>query len=1381
MHKPLRWLLLLLVAINYPVVAQQLPCGYGTLKPADEQIAQQLIRQFRGMVNKDASSGPVYIAVKPHFVRTNEGVTNLSMQSFNNALAICNKYFINANIQFYICGTPANTPNYINNTAMYNWDTQNFDRDAITNANNLDNAHNIYFSNSLGGVGGFSFGATQNKVNNRTFVLNGQADDDKTLAHELGHYFNLPHTFNNSDATNIADRELVTRNPSEIAPRLSANCDTKGDYICDTPADPYNLDNGKLTDCSTTGAGITAVDANGDAFVPMPDNIMGYYFCATNRFTAGQYARMNAALAINNVPNANPAKQYTLDCAETAQAAPSNVVASLISSAVAVGVVLTWTDNSTNETGYIIERSTDPASGFLAIGGVNADITTYTDRSATKGVTYYYRVKPSNSKANYSTNSQSVSMPAYCAPLYGSTCLVNRNINNFRVATTSNVVLIENSNSGCSPNAYGDFTGLTAATVTPGTTYNFTMNTGYDAGYYSQHIAIWIDANNNTDFTDAGERVYQSTGDVMNGTTRITGQFTVPLSATSGNVRLRIRSRYKGSGLVDDPCVEYSSGEGEDYLLFVKPAMTITSSISAVCYAANTFPVSFSTNITPDQGNEYRIELSDQAGSFSSPTVIGTGTGSPVTATIPQATAPGSGYKLRVVGTAPALTSAETATFVFSGSIALTMTSTSACEGQTVTLSATATEGSQLFSYTFTGANGVLAGSGNTRTVPVQTAGPQTFSVTAANTYGCRQPATTSTTVFANPVLFVTSGSSTTLTCLQPSLTLTASGASGYTFAGPGILSQDASGTAVINVPGTYTVTGANANGCVGTTTIVIANDPSFPTVDLTPSSATLTCASLSLTLTALTSETAILWSDGSTGMTLPVSASGVYSVTVTSASGCTATASATIDADQVDPVPVLSVLPSTTLTCTNPTLSLTATGGTSYTLTGTGGAQQSVTGIFLVSQADTYTVLAGKPNGCTASQPIRIISDQNAPIPTLSAGSNTTIGCQQTSLTLTAGGGTSYTFTGPGLSTQNTSGTAVITQGGMFSVLVGTANGCSSQTTIAIDQVSYPAAFSVSSGNQCLAASVTLTASGCPANGTVYWPESLTGNTFVSSTAGVYTATCVVGDCSKTFSGTISEGVPVQVSSFSATSTLTCSLTSVALQAGGVGLGYQISGPGGFTYAQTFGSDINHQIMAPNVTQAGTYTLVLSRGGSCTTSQTTAVGVSYQSVPMTVVSDGPIGCGKASSVISVPVGSGTSYSLLSGGEVLQVNPTGTFSVTTAGSYTVVASLPTGPGCQGVGQVTVGSGGLPPVASSVTASGVLSCRQPVVRIMANAYGDSFVFTGPDGYVFSTVYRAVGQYESVGLNVTKPGTYTFVVGSGDCKASYSVTVAGEACR
>jgi hypothetical protein len=225
------WILMLLLVSRQPLFAQ-LPCGKTDVSYQEELIAQKLIQQYSTASKQSRTAyTTTYIAVKPHFVRTDAGITSLNMGAFNNALAICNQYFINAGIQFYVCGTPANTPNFINNTAMYDWNTANFNRDAITATNNVNNAHNIYFSGSVGGAGGFSFGMTQSKVNNRTFVLNAQADDNKTLVHELGHYFNLAHTFNNADVADVSYRELVTRSSSEIAPRLSANCSTTVD-IC---------------------------------------------------------------------------------------------------------------------------------------------------------------------------------------------------------------------------------------------------------------------------------------------------------------------------------------------------------------------------------------------------------------------------------------------------------------------------------------------------------------------------------------------------------------------------------------------------------------------------------------------------------------------------------------------------------------------------------------------------------------------------------------------------------------------------------------------------------------------------------------------------------------------------------------------------------------------------------------------------------------------------------------------------------------------------------------------------------------------------------------------------------------------------------------------
>ncbi len=551
------WILSLLLA-HYSIFAQ-LPCGKTDVTNQEELIAQKLIQQYSNYSKQNnALTGPiVYIAVKPHFVRTDAGITTLNMAAFNNAIAICNQYFINANIQFYICGTPTNTPNYINNSAMYDWNTAGFNRDAITAANNVNNAHNIYFSNSLGGAGGFSFGMTQSKVNNRTFVLNSQVDDNKTFAHELGHYFNLAHTFNNANSSDISFRELVTRNTSEISPRLSANCSTMGDYVCDTPADSYPLIGGDLSSCNTVGTGITAVDANGDGFMPSPTNVMNYYFCSPYIFTTQQYLRMNAALAVNNTPNPDASNRYTLDCAETTQNAPSNVVLTNLSTAVSLGVSISWTDNSTNETGYIIERSsTSSTTGFVAIGGVNTNVLSFVDRNINRNVAYYYRIKASNTKTKYNTTIPSITTPSVCGPLHTSACVTNGNIDAFKILNGTTTIL-DKSASACSTNSYGDFTSITPPAMSAGKLYNFTMKTGYPGGtgYIPQHLGIWIDANQDNDFDDLGEMVYQSSGSgIMSGTTQLNGTFTVPQTAKVGNLRMRVRSRSQYEGIVVSPC-----------------------------------------------------------------------------------------------------------------------------------------------------------------------------------------------------------------------------------------------------------------------------------------------------------------------------------------------------------------------------------------------------------------------------------------------------------------------------------------------------------------------------------------------------------------------------------------------------------------------------------------------------------------------------------------------------------------------------------------------------------------------------------------------------------------------------------------------------------
>jgi len=77
------------------------------------------------------------------------------------------------------------------------------------------------------------------------------------------------------------------------------------------------------------------------------------------------------------------AQQYT------PVAAPSNLVATGVS---ASQINLSWTDNSSNELGFKIERSTDNIN-FTQIAQVGAGVTTYQSTGLDEGVQYYYRVR----------------------------------------------------------------------------------------------------------------------------------------------------------------------------------------------------------------------------------------------------------------------------------------------------------------------------------------------------------------------------------------------------------------------------------------------------------------------------------------------------------------------------------------------------------------------------------------------------------------------------------------------------------------------------------------------------------------------------------------------------------------------------------------------------------------------------------------------------------------------------------------------------------------------------------------------------------------------------------------------------------------------------
>ncbi len=105
-----------------------------------------------------------------------------------------------------------------------------------------------------------------------------------------------------------------------------------------------------------------------------------------------------------------------LSCGTALPTAPSALAATTVST---TQINLAWTDNSTNETGFRVERSTDNVT-FTEIGTTAANVTTFNSTTLTSGTTYYYRVRAYNAGGNSAySNTASATTAVVQAPYPG--------------------------------------------------------------------------------------------------------------------------------------------------------------------------------------------------------------------------------------------------------------------------------------------------------------------------------------------------------------------------------------------------------------------------------------------------------------------------------------------------------------------------------------------------------------------------------------------------------------------------------------------------------------------------------------------------------------------------------------------------------------------------------------------------------------------------------------------------------------------------------------------------------------------------------------------------------------------------------------------------
>lgn len=416
--------------------------------------------------------------------------------------------------------------------------------------------------------------------------------------------------------------------------------------------------------------------------------------------------------------------------------------------------------------------------------------------------------------------------------------------------------------------------------------------------------------------------------------------------------------------------------------------------------------------------------------------------------------------------------------------------------------------------------------------------------------------------------------SGTTTICAGNSTTLTATGGGTYAW------STGAATAAITVSPGTtttYSLTVTNG-GCPKDTTVKVTVTP-LPTVTLSGNNSL--CPGDSTTLTATGGGT-YAWSNGSTKSSITVKpvTTTTYTLGVTNG-GCTKDTSITVT---VASKPTASISNDTTI-CAGATLTLTASGGTSYSWSN-GATTSSIT--VTPGTNITYTVSVSN-GGCPADTAVTVTVN---PVPTVTL-SGTNVICSGKSTTITATGGGTYSW-----SNGATTSSITVTPGTSTTYSVSVANGgCPKDTTFTVTVNPSPAITLSGNMSICAGDSTTLTAGG---GGTYNWSNGSTNGTIIVKPAADSTLTLQVTTGGCTSDTTITIIVNAQPIPLVGPLLNTCQGTPVQLTAsGGTSYSWQPA-------SSLSDSSLSNPMANPAVTT--TYTVIVANGGCTATDSETVV-----------------------------------------------------------------------------------------------------------------------------------------------------------------------------
>ncbi len=622
------------------------------------------------------------------------------------------------------------------------------------------------------------------------------------------------------------------------------------------------------------------------------------------------------------------------------------------------------------------------------------------------------------------------------------------------------------------------------------------------------------------------------------------------------------------------------------------------------------------------------------------------------------------------------------------------------CNGSSQTINV---QGGPFYSYQWsTGAT--------TPTIQANAAG--TYTVTVTNQRQCK--ATASVTV-------ITGTAPNASVAVSPAncsgtATLVASGGGTYLWS-----TGETTPSITTTASGSYAVTVTASNGCTATANST-ANVATAPAVQI--GGPTGLCQGNTANLTATSGFANYLWSNGSTAATISVTQADNYTVTVTNAQGCTATANFPVN---FAPQPTANITGPSSL-CIGSAASLVVVGNFEVCLWTTGATVPAIP----VIQPGLYVVTVTNAQGCTATaqQIVTFGSSLSFDIVPTQAGCNG-------SATLSAGFGFNSYLWSNGATTPS----ITVTQAGPYAITVTDASGCSGAAT---ESVTFPTPPTVAISGPtaaCEGSTASIAANG--ANIVSYlWstPTGVSGQTtasIVASQPGIYSVTATdANGCSATASQPFTVLAPPTVDINGPSSVCIGNSATLALS-------------GNFaqaTWITPVGTSNSTTIAA---SLPGTYAVTVTDANGCSATDAQTLTVSASLSPAIASDLQP--CAPAG---TLHAGAGYATYLWSNGAT-----TPSINVSQVGNYSVTVSDATG--CSGTASESVSMPTLPQVAIQGSPS-ICAGGSTVFSISGN---------------FPQVAWSSGQ-TTPSINASQPGIYTVTATDANgCSAiaSQSLTV------